>query len=217
MTDKRHTGTAVLVKDNNPKQSKFRQMFDSLKYRNFRLLWMGAMVSSTGDFLEIVALNWLIYEQTHSAFYLGLFNLVRSLPILFFTLIAGTLADKYDRRKLMIYSQGSAMILSSILAVLAFAGRLDVFYILTIGVLQGVANSFNLPIRMSLISDLVPKDKIVNAVAMNGASFTMTLVLGPALGGIIVGSLGVTWGLAINALSFIAVLWGLYAMQIPKA
>lgn len=198
------------------KENKLNQMFSSLRYKNFRLLWTGGIVSSTGDFLEIVALNWLVYELTNSPFYLGLFNLARSLPILFFTLIAGALADKYERRKLMIYSQGTAMLLSVALTALAFAGKLNVFPIITIGILEGVANSFNLPIRQSLISELVPRKMIVNAVALNGSSLTLTLVLGPALGGLIVGTLGVKYALLLNAVSFIAVLWALYAMKIPK-
>ena len=192
------------------------KMFSSLKYRNFSLLWIGGVVSSTGDFLEIVALNWLIYELTNSPFYLGVFNLARSLPVLFFTLVAGALSDKYERRKLMIYSQGSAMILSAILAVLAFAGKLNVIPIIIIGILEGVSNSFNLPIRQSMISELVPMEKIVNAVALNGASLTLTLALGPALGGLVVGTLGVKYALLLNTISFIAVLWALFAMEIPQ-
>lgn len=209
MTDKRHTGQAV-------KQSKLKEMFSSLKYRNFRLLWSGVVISTTGDFIELVALNWLVYELTGSAFYLGMFNLARALPVLFFTLIAGTLADRYERRKLMLYSQGTAMILSGILAFLAFTGRINVYSLISIGILQGVANSFNLPIRQSLIPELVPRDQIANAIALNGAFFNLTLVLGPALGGIIIASLGVPWALLINALSFIAVLWALFSMKIPR-
>ena len=197
------------------KENRFRQMFSSLRYRNFRLLWTGGIVSSTGDFLEIVALNWLVYELTSSPLYLGLFNLVRSLPILFFTLIAGAMSDKYERRKLMIYSQGTAMLLSGILAALAFSGKLTIIPILTIGILQGIANSFNLPIRQSLISELVPREEIVNAVALNGTSLTLTLVIGPTLGGLIVGTLGVKYALLFNALSFIAVILALFAMKIP--
>jgi len=197
-------------------KNKFRQMFSSLKYKNFRLLWTGAVISSTGDFLEIVALNWLVYELTNSPFYLGIFNLARSLPVLFFTLIAGALADKYERRKLMIYSQGAAMLLSAALAALAFAGKLNIFPIIIIGILEGVANSFNLPIRQSLISELVPKGKIVNAVALNGASLTLTLVLGPALGGLVIGTLGIKYALLLNSISFLAVLWALFAMKIPQ-
>lgn len=191
-------------------------MFSSLNYRNFRLLWTGGVISSTGDFIEIVALNWMIYTVTHSPFYLGLFNLARSLPVLVFTLIAGAMADKYERRRLMIYSQGVAMILSGILAALAFAGKLEVTPILIIGTLQGVANSFNLPIRQSLISELVPREKIVNAVAMNGASLTLTLALGPALGGLVVGTLGIEYALLLNTLSFVAVLWALFVMEMPQ-
>ena len=198
------------------KENKLKQMFSSLKYRNFRLLWTGGVISSTGDFIEIVALNWLVYELTNSPFYLGIFNLARSLPILFFTLIAGALADKYERRKLMIYSQGTAMLLSGALAALAFAGKLSIFPIITIGILEGVANSFNLPIRQSLISELVPRETIVNAVALNGTSLTLTLALGPALGGFVVGTLGVKYALLLNTISFIAVIWALYAMQIPQ-
>ncbi|MBI2559126.1 MFS transporter [Candidatus Woesearchaeota archaeon] len=198
------------------KENKFKAMFSSLKYRNFRLLWTGAVISSTGDFLEIVALNWLVYEMTNSPFYLGLFNLARSLPILFFTLIAGALADKYERRKLMLYSQSTAMLLSFVLAFLAFSGKLTVYPLISIGILQGIANSFNLPIRQSLISELVPREALVNAVALNGASLTLTLVLGPALGGLIVGTLGIKYALLLNAVSFLAVIWALYIMKIPR-
>lgn len=198
------------------KESKLKNVFSSLKYKNFRLLWIGGVISSTGDFFEIVALNWLVYELTNSPFYLGIFNLARSLPVLFFTLIAGALSDKYERRKLMIYSQGTAMLLSGALAALAFAGKLSVFPIIIIGILEGVANSFNLPIRQSLISEIVPRKTIVNAVALNGASLTLTLALGPALGGLVVGSLGVKYALLLNTMSFIAVLWALYAMKAPS-
>ena len=198
------------------RENKLKQMFSSLRYRDFRLLWTGGIISSTGDFIEIVALNWLVYELTNSPFYLGIFNLARSLPVLFFTLIAGALADKYERRKLMIYSQGTAMLLSGALAALAFAGKLNVYPLIVIGVLQGIANSFNLPIRQSLISELVPREMMVNAVALNGASLTLTLFLGPALGGLVVGTLGVKYALLLNTMSFIAVIWALYAMKISS-
>lgn len=198
------------------KENKFRQMFSSLRYRNFRLLWIGAVISSSGDFLELVALNWLVYELTRSPFYLGIFNLARSLPIFFFTLVGGALADKYERRKIMVFSQGTAMLLSGALAALAFAGKLSVFPIIAIGILEGVANSFNLPIRQSLISELVPRDEIVNAVALNGASLTLTLILGPALGGLVIGTLGVKYALLLNTISFLAVIWALLIMKVPQ-
>jgi MFS family permease len=128
----------------------------SLKHRNYRLLWMGNLISQSGDWMDQVAFSWLVYDMTHSTVSLALVNVCRAGPILFFTLIGGVVADRFERRKLLFLTQFILMVLAFVLAGLMTFGLLQVWMAFAIAIGRGVTNSFNQPARQSLISDLVP-------------------------------------------------------------
>lgn len=189
--------------------------FFPLRHRNFRLLWTGTLISQSGDWMDQIALNWLVYELTGSAFALGLVNLCRLTPILFFTLVGGVIADRVERRKLMFTTQTVAMVLALVLAVLVSTGLVELWMVLLVAVGRGIALSFNLPARQSLISDLVPREILSSAIALNQATNNLTRVLGPAIGGLLIASIGVAGAFYINGFSFLAVLYGLALMRFP--
>jgi MFS family permease len=192
-----------------------RKTFASLRHRNFRLLWFGTMISHSGDWMDQIALNWLVYDLTGSALALGIMNAVRMAPILLFTLVGGVVADRWPRRTLLMSTQGAAMLLALILAVLVSAGVVQFWMILVVAFGRGVMMSFNQPARQSLISDLVPREDLMNAIALNAATNNSTRVIGPAIGGVLIAAIGVAGAFYVNAFSFVAVLGGLALMQFP--
>lgn len=185
----------------------------SLGHRNYRLLWFGTLVSSSGDWMDQVALNWLIYQITGSPVALGLFNLFRMTPILIFTLIGGVIADRVERRRLMFTTQSVAMVLAFALAVLVSTGTVEFWHVLVIGIGRGIMMSFNQPARQSLISELVPPRHLMNAIALNQATLNLSRVIGPAIGGGLIATVGVAGAFYLNGASFLAVLGSLSLMR----
>ena len=187
----------------------------SLRHRNYRLLWTGNIISHTGDWMDQIAFSWLAYEMTHSTVSLALVNVCRAGPILLFTLIGGVIADRVERRTLLFSTQFILMLMAFLLAGLLTLDLLQVWMAFAIAIARGVTNSFNQPARQSLISDLVPNQILPNAVALNSATMNLTKVIGPASGGILIATIGVEGAFYVNAVSFIAVLYGLALMQFP--
>ena len=190
--------------------------FSSLRHRNYRLLWVGTLISNSGDWMDQIALNWLIYQLTGSAVYLGILNVCRLTPILVFTLIGGVIADRVERRRLMFTTQLAAMLLALALAVLVSTGLIQVWMVLAIAVGRGVMMSFNQPARQSLIAELVPPEDLMNAIALNSATLNLTRVLGPALGGGLIATVGVAGAFYLNGASFLAVLYSLALMRLAE-
>ncbi len=187
----------------------------SLRHRNYRLLWFGTMASQSGDWMDNVAFSWLVYDMTHSTVSLALVNVCRALPILFFTLIAGVVADRLERRKVLFVTQTILMVLAFLLAGMLSLGLIKVWMVFVIAIARGVTNSFNQPARQSLISDLVPAEDLSNAVALNSATLNLTRVIGPAIGGILIATVGVSGAFYLNGISFVAVLYSLALMRFP--
>ena len=187
----------------------------SLQHRNYRLLWIGTLISSSGDWMDQVALNWLVYQLSGSAVQLALLNLCRLAPIFVFTLVGGVVADRAERRSLLFVTQFVAMVLATILATLTLTGVVQIWMVLLIAVGRGIVLSFNQPARQSLISDLVPREDLKNAIALNSATLNLTRVLGPTIGGLLIATVGVAGAFYLNAASFVAVLYGLALMRFP--
>lgn len=187
--------------------------FSSLRHRNYRLLWFGTLISNSGDWMDQIAFNWLVYHLTGSAVYLGLVNFCRMAPILFFTLIGGVVADRVERRRLMFTTQTVAMLLALTLAVLVSTALVQMWMVLLIAIGRGVMLSFNQPARQSLISELVPPEDLMNAIAVNSTTVNLTRVLGPVIGGGLIATVGVAGAFYLNAASFLAVLYALALMR----
>lgn len=190
--------------------------FESLRHRNYRLLWTGTLIANSGDWMDQIALNWLVYQLSGSAVQLALLNLCRLTPILIFTLIGGVVADRMERRRLLFATQFVAMVLAATLATLTVTGVVQIWMVLLIAVGRGIVLSFNQPARQSLISELVPRDDLRNAIALNSATLNLTRVLGPTIGGLLIATVGVAGAFYVNAASFLAVLYGLAMMRFPE-
>lgn len=193
---------------------------DSLRYRNYRLLWFGQLVSSSGDWMDQVALNWLVvshlYDGHEAALPVAILNASRLVPILVFTPIGGVLADRMERRKLMFTTQAAAMVLAFILATLVATGFVEFWMVLAVSVGRGIMLSFNMPARQSLISQLVPPNALMNAIALNSATLNLTRIAGPLIAALFfITPFGIAGAFYFNGLTFLAVLACLAIMAVP--
>jgi MFS transporter, DHA1 family, staphyloferrin A biosynthesis exporter len=188
----------------------------SLRHRNFQLLWIGSIISNSGDWMDQIALNWLVYQLSGSAIQLAILNFARLAPIMVFTLVGGVIADRAERRRLLFVTQAVAMVLAFVLATLTATGLVQIWMVLVIAVGRGIVLSFNQPARQSLISELVPRVDLKNAIALNSATINLTRVLGPSIGGLLIATVGVAGAFYLNAISFLAVLWALVLMRFPE-
>jgi MFS family permease len=192
-----------------------QRMTVALTHRNFRLLWFGALTSSIGTWMQRVAQAWLIVTMTGSAsaFYLGLDSFVGELPILLFTLIGGVVADRRDRRHMMLVSQIIQMGVALVLAGLVFTGLIEIWMILTLSFVAGCAQAFGGPAYQSLIPTLVGKDHLPNAVALNSIQFNLARVIGPIVAGVALASFGMVACFGLNGISFLFVIAAILALR----
>jgi MFS family permease len=193
-----------------------RRVAAALTFRDFRLLWTGALLSSTGTWMQKVAQAWLIVTLTGtaSAFYLGLDSFVGEAPILLFTLIGGVVADRANRRHLLLASQCVQMAAAFTLAALVFSDRVHIWHILTLSFITGVAQAFGGPAYQSLIPSLVPKDTLPNAIALNSIQFNLARVIGPIIAGAALTAFGMTACFGLNGVSFLFVIAAILALHI---
>jgi MFS family permease len=192
-----------------------QRMTVALTHRNFRLLWFGALTSSIGTWMQKVAQAWLIVTLTgsSSAFYLGLDSFVGEAPILLFTLIGGVVADRRDRRHMMLLSQAIQMMVALILAALVFTETIQVWMILTLSFIAGCAQAFGGPAYQSLIPTLVGKEHLPNAVALNSIQFNLARVIGPIVAGVALASFGMVACFGLNGISFLFVIAAILALR----
>lgn len=183
-------------------------------YRDFRVLWFGAFTSTTGTWMQKVAQSWLVLSLTGSAFYLGLDDFLSQLPILLFTIIGGVIADRHDRRRLLIGSQYVQMLSAFLLMGLVLTGVVRIQYILALSFLTGLAQAFGGPAYQSLIPSLVPRADLPNAIALNSIQFNLARVVGPLLAGIALAAWGTAVCFGLNGTSFIVVIVALMWLRV---
>ncbi|MFZ3340835.1 MAG: MFS transporter [Terriglobales bacterium] len=180
------------------------RVFKAFQYRDFRLMWIGACTSSIGTWMQIVAQGWLIYRLSHSAFLLALDQFLGGIPIFLFSLIGGVVADRLDRRRILLGSQWVQMASAGLLTFLVFTGRVHVWHILCLSFVSGFAQAFGGPAYQALIPTLVEREDMPNAIALNAIQFNVAIMVGPALAGQALAKLGETWCFGLNAVSFLA-------------
>jgi MFS family permease len=185
----------------------------ALRYRDFRVLWMGACTSSIGTWMQKVAQSWLVLELTNSAKFLALDAFLGELPILLFTLIGGVVADRLDRRKLLLASQFVQMTSAFTLALLVFGGKVEIWHVLSLSFLSGCAQAFGGPAYQSLIPSLVEKEHLPNAIALNSIQFNIARVLGPLLAGVALHQFGSAACFGLNGASFLVVIAALFSLR----
>ncbi len=189
-----------------------RKAFKAFTYRDFRLMWAGAFTSSVGTWMQEVAQNWLILTMTGSAFLLGLDAFLGDAPYLLFSLFGGVMADRVDRRRILLRSQYVQMGSAALLAVLLVAHAVQVWMILALSFVVGLAQSFGGPAYQALVPTLVDRQDLPNAVALNSIQFNLARVVGPVLAGIAFYKFGAPWCFGLNALSFLAPILALWLL-----
>ena len=191
--------------------------FDVLRYPDYRNLWIGNLFSSAGQWIQQVTIGWLTYEITGSAFLLGAVNGFRSVPLLFLAPFGGVAADRVDRKKLMMTTQLYLMVVAAIFAAVVATGNARVWNIIVFTLLTGVAWAFNMPVRQSVVPNLVPRASLTQAVALNSAGFNITRILGPSLGGLLIAAIGSAGNFGIQALMYVGVATMIWRVKIPAA
>ncbi len=193
-----------------------RRLGAALHYRDFRVLWFGAATSSIGTWMQEVALNWLILTiaGSASAFFLGLNTFLGQAPILLLTLVGGAVADRYDRRQVMLYSQYTQMGVAFILVVLVYFDLVAMWQVLALAVVTGIAQAFGGPAYQSLLPMLVDKEHVPNAIALNSIQFNLARVIGPLLAGATLAAFGMVACFGLNGLSFLAVIFAIFSMHV---
>jgi len=196
------------------------ESFKALRHRNFRLLWAGQLISFTGSMMQNAAILWhvsLLVPDEKKGLALGMVGLVRVVPIVGLSLVSGVVADAVDRRRLMLFTQTGMAIAATALAILTFSGVKSLWPVYLLAALGTSFGSFDGPARNALIPSLVPREDLPNALGMNTIMFQAASILGPSLGGVVIATLGVAWVYALNAVSFLMVIWALLAMrEVPQ-
>jgi len=195
------------------KKGLFSRTFQAFRYREFRLLWAGAFTSTTGSWMQLVAQSWLVLELTKSPFYLGLTGFLGQLPHILFSLLGGALADRIERRRLLLYSQYAQMATAAILTILVLLDWIEVWHLLSLVFVAGTAQAFGGPAYQALIPGLVPRKDLPNAVALNSIQFNLARVVGPLLAALALATLGAGLCFGLNGLSFLAVIISLLAIR----
>jgi MFS family permease len=192
------------------------ESYVALRHRNFRLLWIGLLVSMTGSTMQNAALLWhvsLLVPPDRKGLALGLVGLVRVGPVVVFSLISGVVADAWDRRRLMLFTQSSAALVAAALAAMAFTGASNLAFVYLLAGLGAAVGAFDLPARQALVPMLVPREDLPNAITLNTIMFQVASVAGPSIGGILIATKGITWAYAFNSVSFLFVIGALLAMR----
>lgn len=191
------------------------QTFSALKHRNFRLWFGGQVISLIGTWMQATAQGFLLYELTGSPVMLGLAGFSSGIPIWLFSLFSGMVSDRFPRKKVIMITQASMMVLGFTLAVLAFTNLVQPWHIVVLAFLLGTANAFDAPARQSFVVDMVPREELTNAIALNSSVFNLGTIIGPSIAGVVYALLGPAWCFTINGITFIPVLVALFLMNVP--
>ncbi|MEX1187169.1 MAG: MFS transporter [Gemmatimonadaceae bacterium] len=190
--------------------------FRALKaHRNFRIFWIGQAVSLTGSWVQIVAQGWLALELSNDAFIVGVVSAAGSFPVLVFSLYGGVIADRYDKRRLVMIGQGLLALEAALLWWFVLTGTITIPWLLALATFAGIVSAFEIPARQALLIELVVRDDLMDAIALNTSAFNLARILGPSIAAAVIASAGLAWAFGLNALSFSAVLAGLFMLRLP--
>jgi MFS family permease len=189
--------------------------FGALAYRNFRLFFLGQGVSLIGTWMQNVAQGWLVLDLTNSPFYVGLVSALGSLGVLLLTIYAGVIVDRTHKHRLIIATQSLSMIPAFALAALVWTKSVAVWQVAGLAAFLGIVNAFDIPARQAFMVELVGRDELVSAIALNSSAFNAARVIGPAVAGVLIGVLGVGACFLLNGVSYLAVIAALLAMRLP--
>ncbi len=187
----------------------------SLRHRNFRLLMTGALVSSSGDFMQNVAQSWLVWHLSQSPVAIGVIAVFDTLPRLLVGAVGGAIADRFDRRRVLVITQSLAMLQAFAYWLLVEFEGIELWHIALLAFFLGVVNTINQTARQSLVNSLVPKEELLNVIGLQSSVFNFSKIMGPSAGGLIIAYVGIAGCFLINALSFVYLIFNLYQMELP--
>ena len=194
--------------------AKIRMTLRALRHRNYRLFFAGQLISLIGTWMQNLAQSWLVYRLTGSSFLLGSINFASQIPIFLLAFVGGAVADRYNRHRVVVATQTASMILALILAALTLTNTIRVWHIFVLSALLGVVNAFDMPTRQAFVVELVDKEDLMNAIALNSSIFNGARILGPAVAGALISGIGEGWCFFANGISYIAVIVGLLLMKL---
>jgi MFS family permease len=194
--------------------SKLKTALRALRHRNYRLFFAGQLISLVGTWMQMIAQSWLVYRLTGSSFLLGAIGFASQMPIFLLAFVGGTIADRYNRHRVVIATQVASMILALSLSVLTLTGTVRIWHIFVLSALLGVVNAFDMPTRQAFIVELVDREDLMNAIALNSSIFNGARVMGPAVAGIVIAGIGEGWCFFANGISYVAVIAGLLLMKL---
>lgn len=189
--------------------------FRALRHRNFRLFFFGQGTSLIGTWMQNIAQGWLVLDLTNSAFWVGVVSALTSLPILLFSLPAGVFVDRLNKHRLVILTQTLSALQALALAVLIWTHAIALWQVGVIAVFLGTVNAVDTPSRQAFMVELAGKEDLGNAIALNSSAFNAARVVGPSIAGVLIGVVGLAWCYLLNAVSYLAVIWGLAEMRLP--
>lgn len=187
----------------------------ALRHRNFRLFFFGQLISLTGTWMQTTAQQWLVYRMTGSQLSLGMVTFLNFLPVLLLSLFMGVIIDRFPRRSLLMATQTSYALLAAVFAILTWLGLIRYESILALAVLLGIVTALDMPARQAFFVDMVDRQDLFNAIALNSSVFNGARIIGPAVGGMVVAAFGEAPAFALNAVSYLAVIAGLVLMRLP--
>jgi len=197
-------------------KSLVRHRFPALTHDNFRIYWLGQCVSLIGTWMQSIGQTWLVFSLTGSPLLVGLLGAVQFLPITIFSLFAGVIIDKYPKKKILLITQLISMILAFTLSALVFTHTVRYEYVLILALILGFTNTVDMPTRQSFTIEMAGKKDLMNAIALNSASFNLARIIGPSIGALVMASFGAGWCFLFNGLSFMAVLVSLLKLRISS-
>jgi MFS family permease len=200
----------------NASSSRLPVTLRALRHRNFQLFFSGQLISLTGTWMQTAGEAWLVYRLTGSAWWLGVIGFASQFPVFLVAPLGGIVADRYNRHKVVIWTQIFSMIFDSALAVLTLAHVVTKWHVLVLAILMGIVSAFDIPARQSFLVDMVGKEDLMNAIALNSSMFNGARIIGPSIAAILIAKVGEGWCFAINGVSYIAVLAGLFMMHVTR-
>ncbi len=196
-----------------PTANPFRTL---VRHRNFRLFWFGQTLSLIGTWMQTMAMGWLALQLTNSPFLVGLVASAISWPVVGFSFFAGVLVDRGDRLRLVKLGQALLLVQAAVLWWIAWSGNATIWWLVVLSFANGLINTLEIPARQSLMVELVGREDLGDAIALNSSGFNLARIVGPAIGAVAIARLGMSWCFGLNALSYVAVLIGLYMMRVPE-
>ena len=198
------------------KQVLWRNTFASLRHRNFRLFFGGQLISLIGTWMQNTAQGWLVYELTGSKILLGVVAAVGSTPMMLFSVVGGSVADRHSKRRIVLFTQTAMMLYAFAFAALVWSGRIRPWHILVLAALGGLALAFDMPARQAFMVEMTSREDLINAISLNSSIVNGARVVGPSVAGLLMARVGIATCFLLNGLSFVAVIAGLWLMRLPK-